>query len=144
MLKVYTIGFTKKTAQTFFEQLQNSDVETVIDVRLNNSSQLAGFTKNKDMAYFLKIICGIDYSHNPELAPTKEILYGYKKHEISWQIYETKFLTLLQERSMPLVKNYFHNSCLLCSEVTPEHCHRRLVAEYLQQKCGNVEIVHLL
>jgi len=143
-LKIYTIGFAKKTAQIFFEQLKNTDVKQVIDIRLNNSSQLAGFTKRQDIAYFLPTICNIAYSHKLEFAPTKEILDGYKKHEISWQDYETKFLALLQQRNIALSKNIFHNSCLLCSEATPEHCHRRLVAEYLQKHWNDIEIIHIL
>ena len=144
-IQLYTIGFTKKTAQTFFNLLQTTGVQRVIDVRLNNHSQLAGFAKKEDLKFFLHTICGIDYLHIPELAPTKAILDDYKKKHIKWITYEQQFLALMQERKMAekFSPTLFHQSCLLCSEDMPKHCHRRLVAEYLNQKWGNVRIVHL-
>jgi len=144
-LSLYTIGFTKKSAEQFFESLRKSKVKRVIDIRLNNISQLAGFTKKNDLKYFLKQICGIDYLHMPELAPTKSILDAYKKKGADWQLYERQFLALLAERGIEhkLPKETIDGACLLCSEEKPEKCHRRLVAEYLKEKWGNLRITHL-
>jgi uncharacterized protein (DUF488 family) len=144
-IQLYTIGFTKKTAQTFFNLLQTAGVQRVIDVRFNNNSQYAGFAKQENLEYFLHTICGIKYLPVPELAPTKAILNDYKKRQITWITYEEQFLALMQERKMAekLSPTLFHQSCLLCSEDRPKHCHRRLVAEYLNEKWGNVRIVHL-
>ena len=89
-MNIYTIGFTKKDAKTFFDFIKNSDIKTVLDVRLNNISQLSGFAKKDDLAFFLKELCGSDYLHVPEFTPTKEMLDSYKKKEISWQQYEEK------------------------------------------------------
>lgn len=143
--QLYTIGFTQKTAEQFFNKLLKAGVQRLIDIRLNNSSQLAGFTKQEDLKYFLKVICHIDYIHLPELAPTKEILDEYKKNKGDWAVYEKQFLTLLVGRQVEnkWSADMFHQGCLLCSEPTPEHCHRRLVAEYLKERWGNVEIKHL-
>lgn len=145
-MKIYTIGFTQKSAQQFFSILkEHNDLERIIDIRLNNVSQLAGFTKMNDLKYFLKQICDLDYSYSPELAPTKEILDHYKKEGGDWSAYEKRFLALLNDRQTEfnVDKHLMANSCLLCSEATPEHCHRRLVAEYFKQKWGDVEIQHL-
>ncbi|MGB3533020.1 MAG: DUF488 domain-containing protein [Microcoleaceae cyanobacterium] len=144
-IKLFTIGFTKKTAQHFFETLINAGVEKLIDARLNNSSQLAGFAKRKDLEYFLKVIGKIDYVHCLELAPTKEILENYKKNGGNWQIYEKQFIQLMGNRQIEqqFYPEQFNKSCLLCSEATPEYCHRRLVAEYLQEEWINVDISHL-
>jgi uncharacterized protein (DUF488 family) len=144
-IQLFTIGFTKKTAQQFFETLTNAGVETLIDARLNNSSQLAGFAKRKDLEFFLKVIGQMDYVHWLELAPTKEILDTYKKNGGDWQVYEQQFLQLMENRKIEeqFHPEQFHKSCLLCSEATAEHCHRRLVAEYLQDKWKNVNISHL-
>ena len=144
-IQLYTIGFTKKTAKTFFNQLQAENIERIIDIRLHNNSQLSGFTKKKDLAYFLQVICHIDYMHIPELAPTKIILDDYKKKKGAWATYEQQFIALMQQRQMDnkLSPKLFQQGCLLCSEDTPTHCHRRLVAEYLQEKWGNMEIKHL-
>ena len=145
-IHVYTIGFTKKTAEYFFEKLKQAGVKRVIDVRLNNSSQLAGFTKRDDLKYFLKEICHIDYVHIPELAPTKDILDAYKKNKGDWKVYEAQFLELMEERHIENIisTDILDQGCLLCSEDMPEHCHRRLVAEYLKDKWGNIRIEHLL
>ena len=145
-MKVYTIGFTKKPASHFFETLRQSGAKRLVDVRLNNVSQLAGFAKKDDLAYFLDKICKMQYVHRPELAPTPELLDAYRKGHRDWDTYQREFLALLEERrvaKMP-IKRTISNACLLCSEDTPEHCHRRLVAEYLQRHWGNVEIVHLV
>ncbi|MDJ0553134.1 MAG: DUF488 domain-containing protein [Microcoleaceae cyanobacterium MO_207.B10] len=139
------MGFTKKTAQDFFEVLTSSGIKRVIDSRLNNSSQLAGFTKHKDLEYFLKKIGNIDYLHLRELAPTKELLNEYKKNGGNWEKYEQQFLKLMSDRQVEkkVSPELLNKSCLLCSEATAEYCHRRLVAEYLNRKLGNIEIHHL-
>jgi uncharacterized protein (DUF488 family) len=144
-INVFTIGFTQKKAQQFFELLLKSGVRRVIDTRLNNASQLAGFSKRDDLAYFLKTIGDIEYIHMPELAPTKDILDAYKKQKGDWQTYETKFIDLINKRQIEKVLSpeLVNGGCLLCSEAKPHHCHRRLVAEYLNNKWGNVDIHHL-
>jgi len=145
-IHIYTIGFTKKTAECFFEKLRNAGVKRVIDIRLNNASQLAGFTKKDDLKYFLKEICQIDYVHLPELAPTKDILDAYKKHNGDWKVYEEQFLELIKKRRIEskIPKEIIDQGCLLCSEDEPIHCHRRLIAEYLKEKWGNIKIDHLV
>ncbi len=144
-MRLFTIGFTKKSAETFFTRLQNAGVRRLIDVRLNNVSQLAGFTKKDDLRYFTKVICNIDYVHLPDLAPTQDILDGYKKHKGHWELYETQFLDLMRARRIEdkIPRELLINGCLLCSEEKPHNCHRRLVAEYLKEKWGNVEIEHI-
>jgi uncharacterized protein (DUF488 family) len=145
-LKLFTVGFTKKSAETFFTLLQDAGVKRVLDIRLHNVSQLAGFAKRDDLRYFLKAIGGIDYHHLPELAPTPEILDAYRKNKKGWPQYERDFLKLLSDRQveMKVSKDLIHQGCLLCGEQTPDHCHRRLVAEYLRGKWGPVEITHLV
>jgi uncharacterized protein (DUF488 family) len=144
-MKVYTIGFTKTSAESFFTRLQKAGVKKVLDVRLNNVSQLAGFAKKNDLRYFLKAICGIEYTHRPELAPTQEVLDAYKKHGGQWVDYEKRFLELMANRRIEhtVSPEAVDGACLLCSEDKPHHCHRRLVAEYLKEKWGGLEIVHL-
>ncbi len=144
-MKIFTIGFTKTSAEQFFNRLKQPGLVRLIDARLNNVSQLAGFTKKNDLKFFLREICKIDYVHLPELAPTKDILDAYKKNGGDWAVYEKQFLALLAARRIEdkVDKSLIDGGCLLCSEATPEHCHRRLVAEYLQDKWGNVEIQHL-
>ncbi|GAK59910.1 hypothetical protein U27_06896 [Candidatus Vecturithrix granuli] len=145
-IQIYTIGFTKKTAEYFFESLKKAGVKRIIDVRLNNTSQLAGFTKRDDLTYFLKEICQIEYLHLPELAPTQAILDAYKKEKGDWKVYEAHFLQLLQDRRIEdtLSPEIVDRGCLLCSEGKPERCHRRLVAEYLKERWGNIRIEHLV
>ena len=144
-MKLFTIGFTKKTARRFFETLRTSGARSVVDVRLNNVSQLAGFAKKEDLAYFLKEICGMDYVHLPALAPTKEMLDQYKKERGDWKTYEARFLELMKQRRIEVTipREAIADGCLLCSEDKPHHCHRRLVAEYLNRHWGDVEITHL-
>lgn len=144
-MKISTIGFTKKTAAKFFGLLRGSGAKRIIDVRLNNVSQLAGFAKKDDLAYFLKEIASMEYVHVPELAPTQAMLDAYKKEKGDWRQYENRFLGLMRERKIEekLPRSIFDGGCLLCSEDTPHHCHRRLVAEYLKQHWGDVEIKHL-
>lgn len=144
-MKVFTIGFTKKPASRFFEMLRKSGAKRVVDIRLNNVSQLSGFTKRDDLAYFLKEVCGMEYVHLPDLAPTQEILDEYKKQRGDWGTYETRFLALMKQRRIEetVAKEVIVDSCLLCSEDKPHQCHRRLVAEYLKQHWGDVDIAHL-
>ena len=144
-IDLFTIGFTKKTARDFFELLTKVGVKRIIDTRLNNVSQLSGFAKRKDLEYFLKEIAGIEYIHLLDLAPTKELLNPYKKKQSDWQTYEKNFLDLMKQRQIEnkLTSNILDGGCLLCSEASPHHCHRRLVAEYLDNKLGNINICHL-
>lgn len=146
-IEIFTIGFTKKKAEYYFEKLKKVGVKRVVDVRLNNVSQLAGFAKKDDLIYFLKEIGGMDYVHLPELAPTKDILDEYKKHKGDWETYERKFIELMEKRHIEdkIPKEILDEGCLLCSEDKPHHCHRRLVAEYLKNKWDEeVEIKHLV
>jgi uncharacterized protein (DUF488 family) len=143
---VSTIGFTKTTAEGFFERLLKSGVKRVVDVRLHNTSQLAGFAKCDDLAYFLKKICGIEYVHQPLLAPTDAMLRAYKKEKGDWDAYEAHFMALMAERQIEnrLRPEMLEGACLLCSEATPHHCHRRLVCEYLNDKWeGALSVRHL-
>ena len=144
-MKLSTIGFTKKSARRFFDLLRQSGTRRVVDVRLNNGSQLAGFAKKNDLAYFLGELCGMEYLHLPALAPTREMLDDYKKRRGDWKTYEDRFLALMRERRIEetISQEIVADGCLLCSEDKPHHCHRRLVAEYLKQHWGNVEIDHL-
>lgn len=145
-MTVFTIGFTKKTAQAFFTKLKQSGAKRLVDVRLNNVSQLAGFAKRDDLRYFLSAICQMEYLHVPVLAPTQDILDAYKKQKGDWNVYEGCFLALMRERRIEEVvsRETIDNSCLLCSEELPDHCHRRLVAEYLRDKWGDLEIRHII
>ena len=144
-MRVLTIGFTKKSAQRFFDLLRNAGVKRVVDVRLSNVSQLAGFAKRDDLAWFLRQIGDIDYKHVPALAPTKALLSAYRKAEVDWPAYEERFLDLMRERRIEetLDPKLLEESCLLCSEDQPHHCHRRLVAEYLHDRWGDIDVVHL-
>lgn len=144
-MKLYTIGFTKKSAEEFFTKLCKAGVKRIVDVRLNNVSQLAGFTKKEDLRYFAKAICGMDYVHLPDLAPTQDILDEYKKKRGDWSVYEKNFLELMVKRRIEetVSKEILEDGCLLCSEPQPQNCHRRLVAEYLQSKWSDVEINHI-
>jgi uncharacterized protein (DUF488 family) len=144
--KIFTIGFTKKSAERFFTTLQQAGVKRIVDVRLNNVSQLAGFTKMDDLRYFLKAIGGIEYVHLTELAPTQEMLDAYKKQKGDWSVYEKQFLELMATRHVEdtVSRDILNEGCLLCSEDKPDHCHRRLVAEYLANHWPSVHIVHLI
>jgi uncharacterized protein (DUF488 family) len=143
-VKLFTIGFTKTTAEKFFSRLQNSGAKKLVDVRLNNVSQLAGFAKRDDLRYFADRICRMEYEHVPALAPTQEMLDEYKKGGGAWEQYASKFLALMSSRHIEsLDRKNLDAGCLLCSEDKPHHCHRRLVAEYLRDKWPDVEIVHL-
>jgi len=144
-MKIFTIGFTKKSAEEFFLLLRNSGARRLVDVRLNNVSQLAGFAKRADLEFFLREICGIEYVHRPDLAPTQDMLDRYRKKKSDWSVYEAEFLGLMRERKIEetVPRDLLADACLLCSEDKPIKCHRRLVAEYLQQHWGDVELVHL-
>lgn len=147
MITLYTIGFTKKSAEQFFELLRKNNIAKLVDVRINNSSQLAGFAKGRDLKYFVKRICNADYVHITDFAPTKELLSKWRKEEVNWEQYTEIYLGLLKERSIIKrfgVKN-FDNSCFLCSEETPEMCHRRLLVEYMKKNSTEeVKIIHLV
>lgn len=145
-MRLLTIGFTKKSAERFFSTLRSSGAKRLVDVRLNNVSQLAGFAKKDDLRFFLREICGMDYVHLPELAPTQEMLDRYKKTKVPWEVYEREFLDLMTSRKVEATveQSVLDEGVLLCSEDKPTHCHRRLVAEYLRDRWGGVEIVHLV
>jgi len=145
-MEIYTIGFTKKTAAEFFESLKHHRVERLIDVRVNNTSQLAAFAKRDDLTYFLRELVGAEYVHEPLLAPTKELLKAYRDGDVDWDSYEKAFLDLMAERRIEdgVSREVFHKrTVLLCSEPTPDRCHRRLVIEYLDHAWGGVEAVDL-
>jgi uncharacterized protein (DUF488 family) len=145
MIKLYTIGFTGKPAESFFELLNKSEVTKIIDTRINNISQLSGFAKGADLKFFARKIGGMLYEHDIELAPTKELLSNYREKKISWNEYEIEYLNLLDVRKIRKKINIdeLHQNCFLCSEHTPEKCHRRLLAEYLQHINNDIKIIHL-
>ena len=145
-MKLFTIGFTQKSAAEFFTLLQKAGVKRVLDIRLNNKSQLAGFSKSEDLEYFLKSIGNIGYRHVVEMAPTQPLLDKARKGKGSWNGFEKQFLALMKQRKVEtlLDEKLLSDACLLCSEHKPEHCHRRLVAEYLQHRHPDIEIVHLV
>lgn len=146
-MEIFTIGFTKTTAENFFGRLKANRIERLLDVRLNNRSQLAGFAKRDDLAYFLRELIGAAYEHAPVLAPSQEILDAYKKKgAMPWVEYEDRFLALMREREIETAlepESFGKRTVLLCSEDAPDKCHRRLVAEYLAEHWGGIEIVHL-
>ena len=149
-MKIYTIGFTKKSAEVFFETLRKADAQTLVDVRLNNKSQLAGFAKGSDLEYFLKEICNIDYRYEEQFAPTKDLLDRWHKQTVSWEDYTSEYRDILQKRKAEKIFEVRYkdagNVCFLCAEPTPENCHRRLLAEYLKEHFPDpdaVEIIHL-
>lgn len=140
-----TIGYAGKSAETFFSTLARSGVRGVIDVRLYNTSQLAGYTKRRDLEYFLKAIIGADYTHLPVFAPTRELLDDYKKGQIAWPEYERQYQNMLEHRQPHTGLNpaMLDHACLLCAEATADHCHRRLAAKYLQDIWPDLTIQHL-
>lgn len=146
---LYTIGHTKKSLREFVTRLRDAGVDAVIDIRLRNTSQLAGFSKRDDLAFLLREGFGMAYEHRPELSPTPEILDAYKR-DGDWPAYERAFLPLLKERAAEHIGEQllttYQRPCLLCAEPTPDHCHRRLVAEYLAKKLPDreIEIFHLI
>jgi uncharacterized protein (DUF488 family) len=144
-MKLCTIGFTGKTAEDFFSRLRSGRVKRILDVRLNNTGQLAGFSKRDDLKFFAKEIAGAEYVHLPLLAPTQEMLDEYRKEKRGWDLYEKRFRELMAEREIEkkLERDLIDGGCLLCSEDKPHQCHRRIVAEYLKEKWSNVEVLHL-
>lgn len=144
---IYTIGFTKKKAEYFFELLADKNIETVIDIRLNNTSQLAAFAKYPDIEFFLEKINHIKYIHDVKFSPDERTLKRYKKKEITWDQYVVEFAETMKNRRIDdyIKKNYSLEKpvCLLCSEATAEKCHRRLVAEMFLEVDNKLEIVHL-
>ncbi|HZV69716.1 MAG TPA: DUF488 domain-containing protein [Saprospiraceae bacterium] len=146
MIKLYTIGFTGKSAEQFFNLLAKAGVKKIIDSRVNNVSQLAGFAKGNDLKYFAKAIGGIEYEHNLDFAPTKELLSDYRDKKVTWAEYEIAYLKLLEAREITKDLNIkqLHKTCLLCSEHEPDQCHRRILAEYIKTSNHAVEIIHLM
>jgi len=145
-MQTFTIGFTQKTAEKFFSTVKNNNISRIVDVRLNVTSQLAGFAKKTDLGYFLRELCQADYVHVIDLAPTKPMLDAYKNKDISWEDYADKFINLMSQRNIERIidKSLVDNGCLLCSEHQPHQCHRRLVVEYLNKQWDeNIKIVHL-
>ena len=145
-MEIYSIGFTQKSASQFFDTLKRNSIKRLLDVRLNNTSQLAGFAKQADLAYFLREICGAVYEHAPLLAPTQEMLDRYRKLKGSWDAYEKEYLALIQSRRVESAisrESFTNKTVLLCSEATAEKCHRRLALEYLKQAWGEITIRHL-
>lgn len=146
-MEIFSIGFTQTTAEHFFGRLTHAGVRRVVDVRLNTSSQLAGFAKGRDLGYFLRVIGDIAYRHEPLLCPTEDILRDFKRDKsMTWEEYERRFLALMAQRRIEvnLERTEFATpTALLCSEATPENCHRRLALEYLADHWPGLEIVHL-
>lgn len=145
-MDIFTIGFTQKSASEFFETLKAHGIERLMDVRLSNTSQLAGFAKQSDLKYFLKEICGAEYVHEALLAPSEELFTAYRKEKGSWEELARGYVKLLKTRRVESVldkASFRKKTVLLCSEATPEHCHRRLAVEYLRQHWPEVRIHHL-
>jgi uncharacterized protein (DUF488 family) len=145
-IELFTIGFTQTTAREFFTKLRSAGVKPVVDVRLSNNSQLAGFSKKEDLAYFLQETGGIEYVHLPEFAPTPDILDAYRKQKGEWGVYEKKFMDLMAQRQIEksVRPDMLDHGCLLCNEHLLYYCHRRLVAEYLNAKWGGIKTNHLV
>lgn len=146
-MKLYTIGFTQKSAERFFGLLADHHIERVVDIRLKPGGQLSGFAKQNDLSWFLERLNGADYVHLPILAPSEEIRGDYRKTR-DWLRYVPQFEALMDARDVPatLDRTMFEErvSCLLCSESAPDRCHRRLVAERLERSWPNVEVAHLV
>lgn len=147
MKKIFTIGSARKTAEEFFTLLEDNGVKKIIDIRLNNTSQLLAFAKYPDMEYFTRKILKGKYFHDRKFTPSEKILVRYKKGIINWDDYEKEFAELMAYRDIDVyIADHYadeENYCLLCTEVSPENCHRRLVAEKIRDVLGDVEIVHL-
>lgn len=145
-MEICTIGFTKHSARQFFGILSSEGIKRLIDVRLNNASQLAGFAKRDDLRYFLELH-GIDYVHEPRLlAPTEDLLKAYRNGDVTWDDYETRYLKLIAARRIEAElppELFLPRSVLLCSEHTAEHCHRRLIVEYLSNHWQDITALHL-
>ena len=146
MNKIFTIGFAGKSAKSFFSLLEENNIKKLIDVRLNNVSQLAAFAKKDDLEFFLKKILSCEYIHRPDLAPTEIIFKNYKNKIINWEVYTAEYIKLLNSRNITssLKKDEIVNGVFLCSEHQPKFCHRRLLVEYLQKQWDDLEIIHLV
>jgi|ERR1035441_106916 uncharacterized protein (DUF488 family) len=145
-MEICSIGFTQKSADEFFGTLKANGIERLLDVRLSNTSQLAGFAKRDDLAYFLKEICGAVYEHEPLLAPSQEMFDAYKKRKGSWDDLARSYVALIRSGHIEKILNlesFNKKTVLLCSEATAEHCHRRLALEYLQKHWKGIAILHL-
>lgn len=146
-MTLYTMGYTQKTAEQFFGLIRENRIDMLVDVRLNNRTQLAGFTKGEDLPFFLRELCACAYSHRTDFAPTREILDGYKKGDIDWTGYAARFILLMEKRqaAKTFLRDFgtYARVLLLCSEPTPEHCHRRLLAEMIARTDPSIEIAHL-
>ena len=147
-MTVYTIGFTRKTAQQFFDAIKYRMIQLLVDVRLKNNNQMCGFTKKQDLPFFLEAICHCEYDHKDLYAPSKELLTAWKKKRITWQDYEEQYAALMAERNA--VEDFkvsydglYESVCLLCSEPKPEHCHRRLFAEMVKAVLPETEVIHI-
>ena len=145
IMEIFTIGYTQKSANEFFSLILENNIEILLDIRLYNSSQLAGYTKSRDLQYFLKQICDCDYVYTPQFAPTKELLDGYKSEKITWSEYEIGYNNLIDTRNKLDIFNNYQGKriCLLCAEVTPDRCHRRLLAEKVVTAYENITVNHL-
>lgn len=144
-MTLYTIGSTKKSAREFFETLKENGVKTLFDIRLNNMSQLAGFTKKNDLEYFLKEICNIKYIYLDILAPTKDIMDDYKNKKIDREEFKRRYIELIESRKVleKINKNLLDNACLLCSGAKAEDCHRSLASEYIAENYEGINVIHL-
>lgn len=147
MNRVFTVGFTEKSAEHFFGLIKSNSINVLFDTRINNVSQLAGFAKNKDLSFFLKELCGTEYIWEPKFAPTKDMLSQYRSKEMEWGEYELRYKDLICKRNVEACypTDLFIQSCLLCSEHLPHHCHRKILVDYLNEKWEKkMEVVHLL
>lgn len=147
-MNLYTIGFTQKSAEQFFETIRRLNIKILIDVRLFNSTQLAGFAKKNDLKYFLKVICGCEYAHEINYAPTKKILDDYKNKKITWDNYEIQYRFLMNERKsvddfLTCYDGIYDSVCLLCAEATSKYCHRRIFAEMIHEQRSDIEVIHV-
>lgn len=145
-MEICSIGFTHKSASEFFGLLNANHIERLLDVRLNNTSQLAGFAKHSDLPYFLKEICGASYVHEPLLTPTPEILEEYRKNKENWEKFLTNYRALIRSRKVESAlskKDFQQRTVLLCGEASAEHCHRKVALDYLKAKWGGITILHL-
>lgn len=141
-MKLYTIGYSKKSAEEFFDLLRDNNIKRVVDIRRHNTNQLAGFTKQDDLAWFLKVIADIDYEHVLELAPSEDLMHAYRKEHLSFDEFADQLRAQFKEREMP-TKAAFDHAALLCSEADPSTCHRLIAAQYLAEKWSGVDIIHL-
>ena len=141
-MKLFTVGYSKKSAEEFFDLLRDNGVKRVVDIRRHNTNQLAGFTKQDDLAWFLDVIAGIDYEHVLELAPSEELMHAYRKEGLPFDEFAEKLRKQFDDRKMP-TKATFDRAALLCSEADPSTCHRLVAAEYLAEKWSGVEVIHL-